>query len=460
MNKKEEKEEKYQLMLNKVKSDGFYEDAIFKFKEMYISGLGTAYMKRTYGDISRKVKVQQVLVDYVDYLHKKNLIKDVDKQVNSLYTGCFSLFANMAFNKEMYPDASLEKYINEAPEITKNIKSLLVKDLPEILIHLKDLRKRKNLDIGSYISSESELIDYFSHASVAKLIENTFIDRFNEHFEKDRDIHSESNQKFLSEKFSHKLNDIFCEFPKAAKALKTINLNVIDALAEILLLEKDNEKFNKEFEKLSDLWKRTIKEYHKEDLLTGNMSEVFIRYIENLSILETEKFFQNIRVGTFALNRGGSSIVNKNIENLNNLINNYNPNYKSELLIKQNAIEDLGIKTVYRREIKIKEKYFLDIIKNPLLADKVDGDINVSRVSEKIEDENYIKREHFLVINIETKEPLELEASIIIENINEILSESGSITEKMCSQLIRVLELKNQVAKNGINNNERIKKKL
>ena len=54
---------------------------------------------------------------YYDYIDAKG-VGNAKGQASNSY---------MAFNKEMYPDASLEKYINEAPEITKNIKSLLVK---------------------------------------------------------------------------------------------------------------------------------------------------------------------------------------------------------------------------------------------------------------------------------------------------------------------------------------------
>lgn len=433
------KEEKYAYVMNRVDTDVFYEDAVCLFKEMYISGLGTAYMKKVFNDNERQEKIKDVVIRYVNYLNSKGKIKNEKLLVENLYVDVFSLFANMAFNKEMYPDASLEKYIKEAPELNQVTRDLLAKPIPEILINIENLRKVTRVPNNSrnYSSSEEALMDYFAHVSVAKLIENTFLDRLDNHFINDMDINSVENQKFLTINFSNKLSDSFVEFPKAVKVLKTINLKVIDELAELLLREQDENKFEENFEKLSALWNRTVIAYPKEDLITENMKQVFERHFRKLSTIDTEK---SLKIIGNAIYKGDS------LEKLRNLVENLNPDYISNLLKKQSAIEDEGTELVYTRSIRVKEKYFREIFHNHEVMNIKKDSFFVLSESKSNLDGNYVG-ENYYILKIKTKEMLNnLSLDNIIDVINEVFPKNSIINQEKCDQCIRALVLKNKVS--------------
>ena len=440
------KEEKYQYLIERVTKDVFYDDAVCSFKEEYSVGIGTANMKRVFADTVRKEKLKIMCVKYIDYLKAKNQIKDEDKILDGLFKDSFKLFANLAFNKKMYPDASLEKYINEAPEITDKMKELLIKPLPEVLLNIKGLRKNINKKYSIY-NQEEDLMEFFSHTSIAHLIENTFLERFNAHCENDRDICSEQNNHFLDSNFPSKLVDSFIEFPKAKKVLKTINLSLIDYLAEILMLVKDEDKFNEKFNQLVNLWKNTAIAYHNEDLISGHMEEVFTRYFLNKDPQEIEK---KINLITAGIHKG------ENANSLKKLIEDINPTYLDDLLKERNALTDDGNEQVFRRVIKIKENYAHKVIKDKTFFKKISGaNPQVGCQNLRIDDEYYYQ------IYFITNKPLNnLSLEDIIGTINaanETTNENTSVKDDI-NNLLRTLILKNEMDLN--NQNIKPKKKL
>lgn len=419
------KDDNYKVIKDVILSDDFYKNVINEYKEKYAIGLGSAYIVDIYEDKKRKENLQQISLQYIDYLYEKNMLKSVEKTINTMKGEAFSLFANLAFNKEMFPDASVEKYINEAPEISNSVKELLLKPFPEIFTNLDKLVKVEIFD------RKQRLKQSFAHTSIVKVMENTFLEQYNKHFENDDDFFSEQNQKFFKH-MNHNYDYDFQQFPKVKKILYQITFDLIEKMSG-LLLKKEGEDFDKGLEQLIKLWSNLTVTINGEGFLDGNFKNIIEKSISDKNTLEIEEFYLKLT----------EKCRKRDAEKLLKIIEEVQPNYVNSLINKQEGLTDLEDEIVFKKKFLIKGKFLNKIFKYDYIHTLNNSTIFFEEIQENDLESNFI-------VNICSKEKIKLSTDEIIDIINEIYpkeeNRKKTIDKKEAEeQFKRVLLLKNKL---------------